>query len=190
MTGSQTYTQQTTYDAYGRVFQQFDADGTSLQGCINSTNDVVGECWGVRFHYNAQGYPSKQEEARYSHASDASLKTVFQEVTEMDAFGHAKQVQQNNNTLTTTRLRAPETGLLTDIQTTNQSGVLIQDNDYTFDNIGTLRSRTRHTLKNTATVAIEAGANIASASDVQHMHIRMHADHPFSFIPITYSHSC
>lgn len=148
-----TYTSQTTYDQYGRVFQQFDADGANLNGCIHN-GSAVGACWGVKNNYNANGYLLSQEEARYSNGT--ANKAVYQKVNAMDAFGNVTELKQNNDVITYNRVYDRQTGLIETIQTSN--GTLIQDNDYQFDNIGNLRSRTRNTLANTATISLDGNA--------------------------------
>ncbi len=136
--GDDIYMEKTTYDEYGRVFQRFDATG----------ND-----YGIRQHYNDRGYPTKQEEARYSGSIDSSLKKVYYEVTEMDAFGNVTEVHQNNGLIVRTGAYDPETGFATSMQAT-VGNVLIQDNVYTFDGIGNLRTRQRGALKSTASVQV------------------------------------
>ena len=122
----QAFFQSTTYDNYGRVFQQFDAAGTSQ---------------GIRYHYNARGYAYKQVEARNSADADAD---VYYEAKVMDAFGNVTEYDQNNGAVTNNKTYDPQTGYVTDIQADN--GFLIQDNNYTFDAIGNLRTRTRGSL--------------------------------------------
>jgi RHS repeat-associated protein len=126
---NQLYFQSTTYDEYGRVFQQFDAAGSSQ---------------GIRHHYNARGYAYKQVEARNSADPDA---TVYYEAKEMDAFGNVTEFTQNNGLVTSYKTYDPLTGYVSDIQADN--GFLIQDNHYVFDAIGNLRTRTRNSLQST-----------------------------------------
>lgn len=120
------YVQQTTYDQFGRVFQQYDA---------------TGDFFGIRHHYNAQGYAYKQVEARYSAANDAK---VYYEVKDMDAFGNVIHFEQNDGKVTTHKAFDANTGFATGIQANN--GFLFQDNVYQFDGIGNLRSRSRMAL--------------------------------------------
>jgi RHS repeat-associated protein len=62
----------------------------------------------------------------------------------MDAFGNITEYTQNDGAVTNYKVYDPLTGYISDIQADN--GFLIQDNDYTFDAIGNLRTRTRNSL--------------------------------------------
>jgi RHS repeat-associated protein len=125
---NQAFIEQTTYDQYGRVFQQFDA---------------AGDFFGLRHYYNAQGYAYKQVEARNSGDSNAK---VYYEVKATDAFGNVTQFAQNDGKVITTKVYDPETGFLSEIQANTNDG-LVQDNEYQFDALGNLRTRTNNTLK-------------------------------------------
>jgi RHS repeat-associated protein len=120
------YQQRTTYDQYGRVFQQFDAGS---------------EWWGTRVHYNAHGYAYKQVEAYNSGGNPK----VYQEVTGIDAFGHITELEQNNGAITTTKKYDALTGYVAEIKVDNVD-TIIQKNHYKFDAIGNLRTRTRESL--------------------------------------------
>ncbi len=160
---TKAYTLQTTYDQHGRVFQQFDADESSLIGCVNGSNTAVGACWGTKNTYNTYGYLESQEEARYSASADTTLKTVFQTITEMDAFGNVTSFTQNNDKITSTKVYDQQTGYIKNINTNN--GSPIQVNEYQFDAIGNLRTRTRHALKKSPSHAVNVGgADIFSQS--------------------------
>ncbi|WP_284244624.1 RHS repeat-associated core domain-containing protein [Thalassotalea insulae] len=135
-----TYTQQTTFDQYGRVFQQFDP-AQGFNGCFNSSGSVVGSCRGIQNHYNTRGYLYKQTEAR-----DSANGLVYQQITEMDALGNVKRFSQNNGAIASIKDYDTVTGFLKTI-TAESNGVSIQDNVYTFDALGNLRSRTNNTLK-------------------------------------------
>jgi RHS repeat-associated protein len=137
-----TYSQQVTYDSKGRLFQSFEADSASLQGCINSSN-VVGNCWGVQNHYNTYGYLEKQVEARNGASTDA--KTYY-EVTAMDALGNVTHFNQSDNLTSSIKGFNQANGFLSSIST-ESNGVAIQSNTYTFDGLGNLRSRINDTLK-------------------------------------------
>jgi len=140
---SVTYTQQTTFDQYGRVFQQFEADSSSLAGCFNSQNSVVGLCWGIENEYNNQGYLTTQKEARFGADTDA---TIYSHVKGMDSFGNVTILEQNDAKITTTNGINPITGQVENV-TAISNGVAIQSNDYRFDALGNLRERTNNTLK-------------------------------------------
>lgn len=161
-----TYAMQTTYDEFGRVFQQFDADESSLEGCLSSTNTVVGVCLGVQNNYNNLGYLESQEEARYGNNTADADRDVFQEVTAMDAFGNVTSFKQNDAKITSNRVYDQQTGYIKDIQASN--GVLIQDNDYQFDAIGNLRSRTRHALATTASLTIDSNSRSIQSESFQY----------------------
>ena len=136
-----TYSQQTTFDQYGRVFQKFDADATSLSGCIvNGT--VKGTCWGIQNQYNSRGYLTLKKEARNGAANDA---TVYYQVTAMDALGNVSEFNQNDDKIASRKTFNQANGQLIEIVAT-KGGVAIQNNEYTFDGLGNLRSRTNHTL--------------------------------------------
>ena len=137
-----TYAQQTTYDQYGRIFQQFDADANSSEGCIAGTT-VKGSCWGVQNEYNDDGYLLSQKEARNGASADAA---VYYKVTAMDAFGNVTNYTQNNDLMSSTKSFDPVTGFLDSIST-ESNGVVVQNNVYTFDNFGNLRSRTNNSLQ-------------------------------------------
>ncbi len=137
------YSQQTVFDQYGRVFQQFDADATSLNGC-KTGNAISGACWGIQHSYNARGYLISQKEARNGAASDAK---EYYRITAMDALGNATGFSQNDSKITSNKTYNPANGQLNRI-TASKGSVNIQDNEYSFDGLGNLYSRTRHTLKN------------------------------------------
>lgn len=137
-----TYSQQVTYDEHGRLFQRFDANSTSLQGCINN-GTAVGSCWGIQNHYNTYGYLEKQVEAR-NGASD-NAKTYYQ-VTTMDALGNVTHFNQSDNLTSSIKSFNQANGFISSISTVS-NGVAIQSNTYTFDGLGNLRSRTNNTLK-------------------------------------------
>jgi RHS repeat-associated protein len=136
---SRTYTQVTTYDHLGRVFQQFDG---VMQGDIK----------GLHFVYNDQGYVYQHLEASQSGGSHA---TVYKHIISMDAFGNITEYRQNNNRVTTERQFDPITGYATDIKVNN--GITdIQVNRYRFDAIGNLRSRTNDSLHQYAAYQAES----------------------------------
>jgi len=137
-----TYTQQTTYDQYGRVFQQFDADSTSLSGCI-SNGIAVGSCWGIQNVYKANGYLEKQIEAR--NGASVSAKVYYQ-IKAMDALGNVTEFSQNNNNINSNKVYNQASGFIESI-TANNNSVNVQSNIYQFDGLGNLGSRINNTLK-------------------------------------------
>jgi RHS repeat-associated protein len=134
-----TYSQQTTYDEYGRVFQQFDASNTS---CIVG-NTIEGSCWGIQNQYNTYGYLYLQKEARNGADSDAK---IYYKVKAMDALGNITSFSQNDEQLSSTKAYNQANGFIDSIST-DSKGVTIQNNLYSFDSFGNLRSRTNGTLK-------------------------------------------
>ncbi|MCV2884758.1 hypothetical protein OE749_08620 [Aestuariibacter sp. AA17] len=125
-----SYTQETTYDEYGRVFQQFDA---------------LGDYYGVRNHYE-NGYLKKQEEARYSGSATEGDKKVYFELTKVDAFDNPVSYSYNGSQVKVEKHYDDKTGLVKGITSTNALDQLLQKNEYSFDTLGNLRSRQRGTL--------------------------------------------
>jgi len=68
--------EETTYDQYGRVFQQFDASGDDH---------------GIRYHYNDRGYMEKLQEAR-----EGTNGTLYQHIQGMDARGNVTSMVLGN----------------------------------------------------------------------------------------------
>ena len=140
-TTSHSLTTATTFDTFGRVFQQFD------------DND---QHYGLRFHYNAQGYQYMQEEARYSNDCQAATNTalngcaniVYSRVTATNAYGKALSVEQNNGIVTTTNRYDRRTGLLTD-RAVRSDNTLIQYNEYQYNDLGNMTLRRRNSLNQT-----------------------------------------
>ncbi len=112
--GGSVYHTQTTFDEYGRVFQQFDA---------------LGDAYGLRYHYQ-HGFVVKQQEAR-----DGEQGVVYVTTDQMDARGNVLQ-QTAGNGLITGRQYDRNTGFLTRITTGN-----LQQLDYEYDGLGNLRAR-------------------------------------------------
>ncbi|TRY33420.1 FG-GAP-like repeat-containing protein [Aliiglaciecola sp. M165] len=141
-----TYTQKTTYDEIGRVFQQFDADESSILGCEVSGGNTTGACWGVRNHYNGYGYLFKQEEAKFSDAPAGNdNKVTYMEIEEMDALGNVtrqrKNVRSNNiGHVTTVKTFDAILGFNTSINATSRNSTA-QSVTMTFDGFGNLRNR-------------------------------------------------
>lgn len=140
---NKTFTQQTTYDQYGRVFQQFDAQETPTFACRNNNDSIIGQCWGIENQYNAQGYLQLQREARYGTSNN---EKIYYQVNAIDVFGNVTEFTQNDGNIDTVKSFDPITGLVTGI-TATANGAVIQNNTYSFDNLGNLRSRANHTLQ-------------------------------------------
>ena len=75
--GTDQFAEQTTYDQFGRVFQQFDASGGSR---------------GVRYHYDNSGYLLSLQEAR-----EGTSGVDYQMVGAMDARGNVTELTLGNN---------------------------------------------------------------------------------------------
>jgi len=117
--GNQQFFQQTTYDAYGRVFQQFDASG----------NDH-----GLRYVYS-HGYLSQLKEAR-----EGVDGRVYKDILEMDARGNVTLAELGNGVSVVADYE-PAGGHLISLRAYDQLGVELQDVDYLFDVLGNLKYR-------------------------------------------------
>lgn len=135
-----TYGQQVTFDEFGRIFQQFDADSTSIVGCFDASQNIVGHCRGVQHHYK-NGHLFKQTEAR-----EGANGRVYMQINAKDTFGNVTQFVQNQGAIgqiSTIKAFNNVTGLLEGISANNGT---IQSNSYQFDQLGNLRTRTNNTL--------------------------------------------
>jgi len=116
---SNVYAEQTTYDQYSRVFQQFDASGDDR---------------GLRYSYS-NGYVSKLKEAR-----EGTNGTVYQDIQAMDARGNVT-VMQLGNGVDVTATYELNSGRLLKLSAFDAMGVKLQDVDYLFDVLGNLKQR-------------------------------------------------
>jgi len=114
------FSELTTYDAYGRVFQQFDASG-HLQG--------------VRFSYNSRGYLQELKEAR-----DGVGGIVYQRVEAMDSRGNPTAIVLGNGTELFGEFD-PASGFVNSLEAYDADGAEMQLVDYQFDRLGNLLSR-------------------------------------------------
>jgi RHS repeat-associated protein len=117
--GNQQFYQQTTYDAYGRIFQQFDASGGDR---------------GLRYVYS-YGHLSQLKEAR-----DGVDGMVYQEILEMDPRGNIASARLGNGIISIADFN-PANGQLMKLSAYDQLGVEMQEVDYLFDVLGNLKSR-------------------------------------------------
>jgi RHS repeat-associated protein len=122
------YNEYTTYDAYGRVFQQVDA-----------TNH------GQQFEYNAYGYLEYVKEA-------TDTDTKYYAITEMDAWGNVSEALLGNG-LTEHKSYQPDTGLPDRIAVSHPYAGFLQDNSYTFNTIGILTERDRYLESGDSTIS-------------------------------------
>jgi len=113
------YAEQTTYDQYSRVFQQFDASGDDR---------------GLRYSYS-NGYVSKLKEAR-----EGASGTVYQDIQAMDARGNVTVMQLGNGVDVTASYEL-NSGRLLKLSAFDAMGVELQDVDYLFDVLGNLKQR-------------------------------------------------
>ena len=111
-TGTTNYTTSHTYDSYGRPLN------TTYPGGFVLTRA-----------YNARGYLSQLKNGA----------TAIQTINNLDAFGNSVDESYANG-VNTLRTFDPETGRLTDVNTTNGSTVF-QNNDYAWRSNGTLENR-------------------------------------------------
>ena len=113
------FAEETTYDQYGRVYQQFDASGDDH---------------GLRYLYS-YGHISKIREAR-----EGSAGTVYQRVLAMDARGNVTNMELGNGTDVIADYDA-RSGRLLGLSAYNAQGAEIQNVDYLFDVLGNLKRR-------------------------------------------------
>lgn len=130
---SQMFTQSTTYDQFGRVFQQF--DGT-------------GDFHGIRYSYNERGYLAAEWEARTSANEE---KEVHSQITAMNVWGKITNRTLANG-VTQSFGYDVNTGLLISIGGSRQSQL------YTFDGLGNLRVRTNNLQQVTDPYTLNASA--------------------------------
>jgi YD repeat-containing protein len=112
--------EETTYDAYSRVFQHF---------------DVSGDDHGIRYHYDARGYVEKLREAR-----EGTQGVVYQHIQGHDARGNVIYTLLGNGVEVFAEYDA-QTGRLKTLDAYDATGVEIQRVDYQFDVLGNLLSR-------------------------------------------------
>jgi RHS repeat-associated protein len=125
---SSTWLESTTYDQFGRVFQQFDATGSD---------------YGVQMVYKSNGHLQKQLEARFTGDANPNNDTVYYEVLSTDARGNVTQSLMNGD-ITTNMGYDADDGQLNAIMSTaaGLSGAnAIQDITYQYDLIGNLEFR-------------------------------------------------
>ena len=116
----QQFRQETTFDQFGRPFQQFDASGGSR---------------GLRFIYQPNGYLAQIREAR-----EGANGTVYQHVKAMDARGNVTWMQMGNG-VEAFATYSPSNGFLEKLEAYDAQGVELQEVDYLFDLLGTLTQR-------------------------------------------------
>lgn len=120
----QSFTERTTYDQYGRLFQVFDASG---------------EDRGLLYEYQ-NGYLLRQREAQ-----DGLGGKIYYQAEAMDARDNVTQFSRSNGTVTQAAFNH-DTGYKESVQVSNGYGVVMQKS-FVFDGLGNLRQRQNHTLK-------------------------------------------
>ena len=116
---NRSYVEQTTFDQFGRVFQQFDAAGGNR---------------GTRFIYNARGYLSQLREARGGTAGQ-----VYWTVQAQDARGQVTLAEFGNG-IEMSAVYEPATGRL-ERRIDSGGAVLAQDLETFWDAMGNLTRR-------------------------------------------------
>jgi RHS repeat-associated protein len=117
--GTETFAEDTTYDQYGRVFQQFDASGDDH---------------GLRYAYQ-NGHLKLIKEAR-----EGTNGKVYQEILAMDARGNITNTDLGNGT-NVLALYNEASGRLETLSAADAFGASRQDVDYLFDVLGNLKER-------------------------------------------------
>ena len=112
--------EETTYDQYGRVFQQFDASGDDH---------------GIRYHYNSRGYLEKLQEAR-----EGTNGAIYQLIQGMDARGNVTSMVLGNGVEAYATYQA-HSGRIEVLEAYDAQGVELQYVTYRFDVSGNLESR-------------------------------------------------
>ncbi len=115
-----TLVEETTYDQFGRVFQQFDASGDQQ---------------GIRNHYNSQGYVAKVQEAR-----EGTQGTVYQEVLAQDQRGNVTAAVLGDGIEVFAGYDS-RSGRMNTLEAYDRNSAELQKVVYSFDVLGNLRSR-------------------------------------------------
>ena len=123
--GAETFAEQTTYDEYSRVFQQFDSSGADH---------------GLRYVYS-NGYLSQLKEAH-----DGVSGTVYQDIQAMDARGNVTNMTlggpaSGGYTAIIDASYEQSSGRLLNLSAYDGNGTEIQDVEYIFDVLGNLKQR-------------------------------------------------
>lgn len=109
----------TTYDQYGRLFQQFDPSGGHRGLAYSYKNGVIEKIYETR-------------------GSSSGQSTEYFKLLSVDARGNTATSVQGNGVITT-KVYDPASGFLKSIDTSGTS--TIQSLDYEFDGLGNLRAR-------------------------------------------------
>jgi RHS repeat-associated protein len=118
--GSATYTNTTTYDEVGRVFQQFDASGGNR---------------GTEYRYTPWGHVEKVVETQDS----LHFEKIYRQILSVDARGNVLEARTGPHK--DVRTYDPATGRLLTTKVTLANFILMQDLSYTWDVVGNLTQR-------------------------------------------------
>lgn len=111
---------ETSYDQFGRIFQQFDASG---------------DYRGVRYHYNSRGYLERLQEAR-----EGGQGQDYQRVLSQDQRGNVTAMQLGNG-VSASASYDPGSGRLVSLEAWDKNSVELQSVTYSSDVLGNLLSR-------------------------------------------------
>ena len=125
---SQTYSEKTTYDQFGRIYQVFDAAGDG------SFTDQ-----GVVHDYNANGYLYRVGDAVQVGGAP---RTVYRHITAMNARGQVEVETLGDGVVTTDYDYYAQTGRMWTIKSTSAwNSYDVQDLEYQWDTLGNLNYR-------------------------------------------------
>lgn len=129
------YTTHTSFDQYGRVFQQFDAAGNN-----GTVGDHSFTSHATQNEYNAFGYLNKVIDAEHINGETAR---TYQHITGMDVRGNITAYKLGSG-LSVQQTYHPLSGRLHILSATDSMGNTVQDLEYQWDAVGNLSSRVDH----------------------------------------------
>lgn len=125
--GHGEYTQRQTFDAYGRLFQQFDASSGQRNNGVR----------GLQYRYNALGFQQCIESVR---RSGDRPQLIYYEVEQVDVRGNITRSRQGNGIVTAKTYNAA-TGRLEQVNGTRLDQSQVQALTYEWDRLGNLTRR-------------------------------------------------
>ena len=133
-TDNGTHYEKTTHDAYGRVFQVFDASRTSADYTRN----------GVRHVYNANGYLAQLRDAVGTEDDQGMFapRKIYRTVTAMGARGNVTTDRLGNGVVRSHRFDT-RTGRAREIRSSHTLAGTLQHLEYDWDVLGNLTNRER-----------------------------------------------
>lgn len=150
--GAGEHYEKTTYDEYGRVFQEFDSAGNYNEG--NYT--------GSEYRYNGSGYLTQIVDVDVLGAA----QTEYYSATAMDVWGNVIQESLSSGAYTVSRNYNPVTGFVESITTTDNASSDVQDLQVQSDVLGNVVGRTDNIIGRTETFGYD-GLNRMITSQVQ-----------------------